>query len=631
MNITGLRLTNFGRFRGDQELLLTGGVYAVVAGDAADPRRSNWLGKTTLLASIRWALHGELPWATIDDAISRGEREMAVDVELGDGTFVSRSKSRGKSAVLRVVVPDGAGERELFGVPAQDELDARVGFSAADFAATVWLEQKAASRFVVARPADRTAMVAEWLALAPLQAAAEAVQRDLAALEAKLIRETATLASVTAGDPDPPEELRAEVARCEQDVRAAGEMADAWTARAREIDAYDRAVERRGRLEAARRELVEAEREAPEEDAAEVVSAAEAAVVVAKRNREESRREAERLRGLTAGKFDGRCPVICGECPVPDQILGEKAKIQEAWEAAEARVMAASEVARTAETTARGMLQRRQAWAAWRNRVQRLMDRVRDLEEEGRRDGTFLSSPRPDPWDPVDVAGPAAALATSRERLRRAEAAAGLREKSQAEVDRLASEAKVHRIAARILGRGGAQRRISQEALGRIESGANRLLAGAGVELTVRLVFGRELQGPAEVCDCGRAFPKTATARACEGCGEPRGRKRDDKLYVELSDRSGAAEDLAGVALQVAAARWLRAARGAAWGVLALDEPFGALDAAHRPALARALLSLVREGFEQAFVIAHSSDTLEAFPHRIVIRSSGAWSTVSVE
>jgi DNA repair exonuclease SbcCD ATPase subunit len=68
--------------------------------------------------------------------------------------------------------------------------------------------------------------------------------------------------------------------------------------------------------------------------------------------------------------------------------------------------------------------------------------------------------------------------------------------------------------------------------------------------------------------------------------------------------------------------------------VIAVDEPFGALDEAHRKSMgvhvARLLKS--RYAFEQAFVIAHDTSSTDAMPGRIrVIAGSGGWSRVEVE
>ena len=92
------------------------------------------------------------------------------------------------------------------------------------------------------------------------------------------------------------------------------------------------------------------------------------------------------------------------------------------------------------------------------------------------------------------------------------------------------------------------------------------------------------------------------------------------RLEVVPTDRSGAADDLAGVAFQLAAAMWLRRDRGAAWSSCVLDEPLSALDAAHRQGMMQLLLSLVGEGrgFSQLFLVSHTSD-VGLFPKRIEV------------
>jgi DNA repair exonuclease SbcCD ATPase subunit len=90
-------------------------------------------------------------------------------------------------------------------------------------------------------------------------------------------------------------------------------------------------------------------------------------------------------------------------------------------------------------------------------------------------------------------------------------------------------------------------------------------------------------------------------------------------LDVVLSDRSGAAEDLAGLAISLAASSRLRAERGSPWGVVCLDEPFGALDRSHRRSLAKGLVLMLVGQWEQALVIAHDDATMDAMPGRIVI------------
>ena len=65
------------------------------------------------------------------------------------------------------------------------------------------------------------------------------------------------------------------------------------------------------------------------------------------------------------------------------------------------------------------------------------------------------------------------------------------------------------------------------------------------------------------------------------------------RLDIELSDRSGAAEDLAGAAFQLSASAWLRSERNSAWSVALLDEPFSQLDAGNRRAFATHLAAML--------------------------------------
>lgn len=207
-------------------------------------------------------------------------------------------------------------------------------------------------------------------------------------------------------------------------------------------------------------------------------------------------------------------------------------------------------------------------------------------------------------------------------RRARADAERLLSSVSQAKqtLDQIRSETKTLREAVRILGPRGVRRRIAEDALDEIAAGANELLARAGVELSVGFRWERETKGLASACDdCGAPFPPSAKVRACSRCHAERGPKLDERLDVVLSTRSGAAEDLAGVALSLSASARLRAERGSSWGLVCLDEPFGALDRSHRRGLSRGLVSMFRGQWEQALVIAHDDAVMDGMPGKIVI------------
>lgn len=188
---------------------------------------------------------------------------------------------------------------------------------------------------------------------------------------------------------------------------------------------------------------------------------------------------------------------------------------------------------------------------------------------------------------------------------------------------------RLARAALTILGKQGAQRKIAEEVLGHIENEANAMLADAAIPLTVHVQWSREGQGLARACEaCGASFPASAKIKACTRCNAPRGPQMQNKLDFVLSDQSGAAEDLAGIAVQLAASAWLREDRKSDWEPIVIDEAFGQLDAANRRSLAQHLGQLI--GGKQALIIAHHAQVLDALPGRIVISRGKDASTVRV-
>ena len=85
-----------------------------------------------------------------------------------------------------------------------------------------------------------------------------------------------------------------------------------------------------------------------------------------------------------------------------------------------------------------------------------------------------------------------------------------------------------------------------------------------------------------------------------------------------------------GIAFQLAASQFLRDRRGASLTFLVLDEPFGSLDAANKQSLARSFATMLGDGFDQAFIIAHDQGILDSLPGKIQIMSKGGFSEVHV-
>lgn len=624
MRIAGIRVTNFERFRGEHEADLGPGVYAIIARHESNPDRSNWLGKSSLLSAVRFALHGSVRSDTLDGVISHGESNMAVDLELSNGLFVSRSRARGKSTQLRVLSPNGGRELEFFQAEAQAEIIRQIGLSEAEWLATSWCEQGMASHLVRTTPAERTEIVNGWLALEPLEVAAGWARRMGLSVETERARVNGQISSIEQelSEPIPAD---AEIAELEAIIAKAKSDREAWKAKVEARSQWRRKNEKREEWE----ELVE--RLATERNGfaalpkPKALAPFEEAYAGLTRAAETACEAYETVSSLAAGEFSGFCPVTETLCPSSEHVratcTGNKSRVVKA-KAAATEAVAAEQRARVAFDKLRS---EHRAYEEARQSVAALETRVKvEPPDPGVEPGA--------PEDSADATWAVEKLAMLRERMGRRATLEKTRDELVEKLSDLNRARRAYFEAGSVLGRGGAQRRVAEGAVQAIEREANRRLSRVGIDLRVAVQWGREIKGLASNCDaCGVAFPKHQKAVPCENCGAARGPKRDDRLYLDLTDRSGAAEDLAGLVIQLSAAAWLQGRKQSPWSVVALDEPFGQLDPENRRSFARCVQALAGEGFDQAFVIAHSADILEALPNRIVVTGGDKWSRFRVE
>lgn len=646
MKVERIKLKNWMRFRGEHELVLGPGVHSVVARHEQDAGRSNWLGKSSLLGTIPFALYGRHVARTEDDWITDGEKDGFVELELSGGDVVRRERKLGKSTQLSVL--DRNGTVRANGDAAQALVVQLVGMGERDFYATCFFEQKQMARLVLARPAERMEIVSAWLDLEPLQRCEERVRlllSDLTAQDAALanrlsvVRNTRAATAARFGveqEKDPAGALRkkaAKAAKVRDKAQAELDAAEAAREAVRErqvawpkVAQYDELVSQ-GKALAAELKAVDADnvraldQQAREQYAAQVVELAKIDDKLSAASE------------LVRGAFDGACPVLAGfACPAAATINGKRAEATK-----QLRELTASRAAWQAEASASHALTVKgmnmlQALAAKQVKLEALREQVRALKPQA--DAARAVGEPPDELPSVDHQR--AELNALEVGLREAERAAEDLEQwameeaqVQADRDKLADTIALHRAAMLIFGRNGAQRRVAEAALRSIEAGANALLDAAGIDLEIAVSWAREGQGLATHCDaCGSPYPASQRVKQCERCGAQRGPKQIDRLDVELSDRSGAAEDLAGIAFQLAAGAWLRQARGAAWSVACIDEPFGALDETLKRSLATHIATMLmgRYGFEQALVVSHDSATREMMPHVIEIVAGDAGS-----
>lgn len=649
LSVQLLQGTNWLRFRGSFTLNLCAGVYGITATTPEDPARSNWQGKSSIVEAIAFALYGWHRWPREDDWITRGESEGIVFLVLSDGTQITRKKKRGKSVQLEVT---HAGEK-LNQEHAQKRIEELLGLSGEDFFSMCFVRQKQLARLVTAKPAPRLEIVRGWLELEPLVAAEDHTRKQLDGVRAELgqveqkarwTREEidkvlapfpgSDLTSGPVGDLDgltiDANNLSSEARQLEETRARRGARIEAWE---RDARIAENAARVRVQIEELRAERAEVDEAAAKKKLPKLAEAADLAFSA----HQAAVKEGQSKLDLARGAFDGRCPVAVCPCPIADEINADRERNAGLAKEAQGKVMPALQALQKARA-AKDVADKVIGFAAELDR--QIAGLERQLTDAAPSEARMKEEPTR-PAELVDQPGPAWELA--REASRKVDALKGARARWSSLVEELVAaedrrceldaRVSVLRSALQVLGKNGAQKAIAVGELGRIEAAANALLAENGIDLTLAIRWGRESSSALAVTceDCGTVFPTSQKVKACTLCGATRGPKLDDKLDLDLSDRSGAAEDLAGLALQLAASGWLRERRGARWSCVVLDEPFGALDEHNGRALAVHLAGMIRgKSFRQGFVIAHSAGAMAALPGRIVVTGGADGSTVEV-
>lgn len=650
MYVAKIELRNWLRYVGKHEVALGPGVYAVTAEFDGDERRSNWAGKTAFLEAIRFALFGVHRKDREDDWITEGESDGGVTLTLSSGEVIERSRKRGQPTRVRVVLDD----REAIGETAAAALGARLGMTRDDFDSTCWVGQKQLSKFVLARPAERMELVSDWLGLAPLQRCEENAREAQLALAKRVggaegrranamrvfadarvamgVEQSASVDTLCAA-------LCAEIAGYETRVYRAREA----LAKAHDLRA---AVRERAAVLAARQEFVALRDDLVElkrvhdslEGEAELVGERRAEFEGLHARMMEAGKDAKQKGALARGEFDGKCPVGGVTCPIAKDLNASRKANAKAHESA----IDVYDSACKAANAARVEMEAAEEAARKRGDIaikrENMLARMKRAKEQGSAEVVGLNADEAqeevaacESEHAAEVAGEALARA----RLATLKSASVELNEVDSQLASFKRDSRAIQAVRRLFGRQGAQRVVAQRALSDITDGANALLVDVGIPLRVQMAWVREAaSGLATTCEnCGATFPASQRVKTCEGCGAARGAKQLERLDVELSDRSGAAEDLAGAALQLSASAWLRAERDIAWGVACIDEPFGALDESNRKAFAAHLLTMLggRYGFEQAFIVAHSADVLDAIPNRVRVIATEYGSTVKVD
>jgi DNA repair exonuclease SbcCD ATPase subunit len=575
--------------------------------------------------------------------IHNGETEASVHIELDTGALITRKRKAGKSTQLAFI--SRTGRPTATQKRAQELINDYMKMSLADFDASCFIEQKQIARMVTASPADRTKIVNAWLELGPLQDAAGYASDHLRTLLAsKSQNAQAQETSLAAFEDFDVEGARAKAAKMELQIAGMVDLRRVikdeiqvgidWRRQKRRSDEFENALEM-GKEQAGQVTTLEAELAALDDDATLEKAAEDAAVEVVM-----TRELHNSDKSLAEGEFDGQCPVMHGKCPARDEVVESKdyakRRLPQHIEDVDQRRIAYDNVMtlKANRATAERELEN----------CKRDLDAIRTIAQDRSEAADFIAE---NPT-PIDTDGQMdkesqydddiADLKVEKSMLETAIKSYEAAQKTAAEhgpaAQKLDDDIRTAREAVAILGRGGAQKEVASSALTSIETLANGLLSQASIDLTIAVRWAREGKGLASHCDaCGAPFGTSARVKVCPGCNAARGPKMIEKLELDLSNRSGAADDMAGLAFQLAASSWLRRKRGSDWSVVFIDEPFGALDETNARNLSSHLHTLIRGafGFEQGFLVAHSASIMGAMPARVVVKSDGVSSSLEVE
>lgn len=644
MRIDSLSIEGWCAYRQRVVLRLPAGPIGVVAHYVENPRRSNMGGKSALLEAVTWCLYG-IHRKRLDDQVIHADAQSAVVIVTFDtGLLVRRVKQRGKPTRLTV-------ERDGI-VLAEDQAQAEVigalGMGVDDYRATVGVEQRDVASLVTRTSGERREIVAGWLRLDRWARAGMVAGGHARRAALDVERSSARMAGLRESSGEPPMETdaRLALARSLASVVAEGEerAEQLKTLRSTRAD-VERAEElTRLRDEHARlKAAVSATGDAWEKMKA--LDETHAGLLA----REGAARAEHVAASAAMTRFDGVCPVTCGDCPAADHVRADV-------DGRTRRASAAKLALREAETACTALSRERDAEGERLESNRRDVARLKVIAERAKE--IKLAADRAGAQSLAGVDAHIASveqriasllpfiqemrgkLATDDERLR---AAQGREERLfalEAEHRGYVSTSRVASLAARALGTSGVSASLARAMLGDLETRANALLS----DVPLRVSFGweRETRDPSKVClECGHAFAGKSE-KSCPSCSASRGPGRRAELDILVDDGSGEIEDvseksggcqaLVGVVLRLAGGMMLREQRDAACSFALVDEPFGALDEEIGAQLARMFTSLLAGvGLDQALVVSHDQRLLAALPHRIVITRDGNESTARVE
>jgi DNA repair exonuclease SbcCD ATPase subunit len=635
MIIQTIVLENWGPYRGYHALDLSNKVYGIIGKHESDEGRSNWLGKTWFLSAIRFALYGTKPdnVLTEDDYITIDESKTLVSINLDDGFHIMRSRKRGSSTQLEVVV-DKEKSRQT---EAQKIIDKHIGMNQADFGASCFVGQKQISKLILVRPAERTKIVNNWFDLEKLQKAESIAKDRLNDLLSDIADHEKTKQSLTDRLPEIDRaSVEKEMKQTDRELNLAQKKLDRlnkkldnmdeWLRHDTRYDQYMNIEEKGLRLTKLNEKFDMKKYNKIKKEEKELYI-----------DYRDALSKYTYLESLQSGKeeFDGVCPITCDDCFAIEDVKDRVTKMEEEVGLAEIKadqLQEKHEKVKEKLTKFDKFVERKNQIDTLREQIIELSDSYLYIKENGRPEDPSKTREKTQELSAYisdlknrsnELSNQVAKYDEYTDRIKELDT----------DLDEMGKQVKIAHEAISVLGRNGVQRVIAEGAISEIETDANQSLIDAGIDLSIDVTWSRTGQGVATHCEsCGSPFPTSKKIKVCSHCKTARGPKIIDELDITPSDRSGAADDIAGLEFQLSAAKWLRTDRGSDWSVVFIDEPFGALDKTNGTLLSTYLHSMIRNqySFDQGFIVAHDSAIMSSLPAIIQVTGTDNGSKLEV-
>lgn len=629
--IRAVRFKNWMCFRGEHIIRLQPKAYAITARYEIDPGRSNMGGKSAIPEAIHFAMTGDLAKFRKFDAngwITDGEKSGYVQLDLEDGTIMRRERTRGSRTDVTLTLP---GSKPATQADAESAFYKHVGFGSDDSRTIVYFEQDMMNLIIRTEPEARFDVIRGWLGLQKGEKAEDAASeivkkriREVAKLRARRESLMAMMPVETKHTPTLAE-LEAEKITVAAELAVLIETRDAAHALVEDkqlVEKYD-AIVVEGKTASDEVNAISTDLDERLESTENYVAEQQTAYLTAKQ-------EAASKKKTSLGLFDGKCPVADIECPATKRINSDRGTSKASYETAKTKEERAEKAWQTARAGATGVREEARDAVMKRAKYDQLRARASEMLSSVREARKRVKAAAKKKVDLDEIDEQIEVLETRENAARQALAEyhahvkqfASLNEQLETVEKDLLTEEKLAAIAT--VGRTtfrAAQRRVAERALDTIGDDANKMLRDAGVDLNIRIVWEHEGKGYAKSCEmCGSPFPSSMKVKRCETCDAERGQNISQKLQFVLSDRSGAADDFSGLAMQLAAGSYLLNLRKSSWAMAMIDEPFSKMDRTIRRAAAKQLLQLVGGGvYRQLMVISHSQDTVDLYPARINI------------